>query len=66
MATGAPKPAVPSRNDPKENAISKACNRLSDVMEAIKCLIISNCPLFTVILNKKTAVITIQQMGNNP
>ena len=27
---------------------------------------ISNCPLFTVMLNKKTAVITIQPIGNKP
>ena len=66
MATGAPKPAVPSRKAPNEKAISNACNLLSEVTDAMKCLMISNCPLFTVILNKKTAVITIQQMGNKP
>ncbi len=66
MATGAPKPAVPSRKAPKEKAISSACNLLSEVIEAIKCLMISNCPLLTVILNKKTAVTTIQQIGNKP
>ena len=32
----------------------------------MKCLMISNCPLLTVILNRNTAVITIQHMGNNP
>src|ERR1051325_9309107 len=66
MATGAPNPAVPSKKAPKEKAINKACNLLSEVMEAIKCLMISNCPLLTVILNRKTAVITIQQIGNKP
>src|ERR1051325_6734238 len=66
MATGAPNPAVPSKKAPKEKAINKACNLLSEVMEAIKCLMISNCPLLTVTLNKKTAEITIQQMGNKP
>lgn len=35
-------------------------------MEAIKFLITSNCPLLTVTLNKKTAEIMIQQIGNNP
>ena len=35
-------------------------------MEAMKCLMISNWPLLTVILNKNTAVITIQPMGNKP
>src|SRR6478609_5735975 len=66
MATGAPKPAVPSKNDPNEKAIRSACNLLSEVIEAMKCLMISNCPLLTVTLKRKTAVITIQQMGNNP
>ena len=66
MATGAPKPAVPSRNDPKEKAISSACNLLSGVMDAMKCLITSNCPLFTVMLNRNTAQIMIQQIGNRP
>ena len=66
MATGAPKPAVPSRKEPKEKAISNACNLLSGVMDAIKSLMTPNCPLLTVTLNKKTAVITIQQMGNKP
>ena len=37
IATGAPHPQQPpSRNEPNENAISKACNLLSLVMEAIK------------------------------
>src|SRR6478752_1975065 len=66
MATGAPKPAVPSKNEPKENAMRSACNLLSEVIEAMKCLMISNWPLLTVILKRKTAVITIQQMGNKP
>ena len=66
MATGAPKPAVPSKNDPKEKAMSKACILLSEVMVAIKLLMISNWPLFTVRLNKNTAAIMIQQMGNRP
>ena len=66
IATGAPKPAVPSKKEPKEKAINKACSLLSEVMEAIKCLMISNWPLLTVILNKNTAVMTIQPMGNKP
>src|SRR6478609_1581232 len=35
MATGVPKPDVPSRNDPKAKAINKTCNRLSELMDAI-------------------------------
>src|SRR5678815_1430655 len=66
IATGAPKPAIPSKKEPNENAINKTCNLLSDVMEAIKCLMISSWPLRTVMLNKNTAVMTIQQIGNNP
>ena len=66
MATGAPKPAVPSRKEPKENAISNACILLSGVMEAMKCLIIENCPLRTVRLNKNIAGIMIQHIGNKP
>lgn len=35
MATGAPKPAMPSRKDPNEKAIRRACSRRSDVREAM-------------------------------
>ena len=66
IATGAPKPAVPSRNDPKEKAIRRACNLRSEVMDARDCLMISNCPLFKVKLNKKTAVMTIHEIGKRP
>ena len=66
MATGAPNPAVPSKKEPKEKAINKACILLSELMEAIKCLMISNWPLFTVRLKRNTAAIMIQHIGNNP
>src|SRR5215210_4698951 len=66
IATGAPKPAVPSKKEPNEKAIRSACNLLSEVIEARKCLMISNWPLLIVILNKKTAAIIIQQIGNKP
>src|SRR3982751_1420652 len=66
IATGAPKPAVPSRKDPKEKAISRACILLSEVMEAMKCLMISNWPLLTVMLKRNTADTMIQHIGNNP
>ena len=35
MATGAPKPAEPSRNAPKQKAISNACKRRSAVTDSI-------------------------------
>jgi hypothetical protein len=63
MATGVPKPAMLLRKEPKEKAIINACNRLSEIIEAIKCLMISTCPLFTVTLKRNTAVITIHAMG---
>src|SRR6266496_4639041 len=66
MATGAPKTSCSFQERAKEKAISNACNLLSGVMDAIKSLMTPNCPLLTVTLNKKTAVITIQQMGNKP
>lgn len=66
IATCVSNPAAPSKKAPNENAINKACNLRSGVMEAIKFLITSNCPLLTVTLNKKTAEIMIQQIGNNP
>jgi len=66
IATGAPNPAVPSRKAPNEKAINKACNLLSDVIEDIKCLMTSNCPLLTVILKRKMAPMIIQQIGNKP
>ena len=66
IATGAPNPAAPSRNAPNENAINNACSLRSGVMEAMKFFMISNCPLFTVMLKRKTAPMMIQQIGNNP
>src|SRR5690606_19883680 len=66
IATGAPKPAAPSRKAPNENAISNACNLLSGVTDAIKFLIISNWPPATVRLKRYTAEIMIQQIGSSP
>ena len=48
MATGAPKPAQPSRNAPKLNAMSSACSRRSSVSAAIECLSTSKRPVRTV------------------
>ena len=48
MATGVPKPAAPSRNAPKLNAMSSACRRRSSVTDAIESLMTSNWPVSTV------------------
>ena len=48
-ATGVPKPAQPSRKAPKAKAMSRACMRLSEVMEPMESLMISNLPVVTVI-----------------
>ena len=66
MATGVPKPAVPSRNAPKAKAMNSACRRRSSVSRASESLMISNSPDSTVMLYTHTAVITIQTMGNSP
>jgi hypothetical protein len=44
MATGAPKPAAPSMNAPKLNAISSAWMRRSAERPAMDCRTMSNCP----------------------
>ncbi|KAF5032024.1 hypothetical protein DSECCO2_621620 [anaerobic digester metagenome] len=66
MATGVPKPAVPSRNAPKAKAMNRACNRRSSVSRASEPLMISNSPDSTVMLYSHTAVSTIQMIGNSP
>ena len=50
IATGVPKPAVPSRKAPKAKAMNSACNRRSSVMQAREFLMISNSPDSTDIL----------------
>ena len=52
IATGAPKPAAPSKNAPNENAIKSACKRRSSVIDNTELLMISNWPVFTVSLYK--------------
>ena len=54
MATGAPKPAQPSMKAPKQNAIRSACSRRSGVTPASEARMISNWPLLTVILKRKS------------
>ncbi len=50
MATGVPKPEVPSMMAPKEKAISSTCSRRSKEMWTIDSLTISNCPVITVMV----------------
>src|SRR5712692_3358271 len=47
MATGAPNPAAPSMNAPKQNATSKTCRRRSAVIPATDSFMISNWPVST-------------------
>ena len=47
IATGAPKPAAPSMNAPKQKATSRTCNRRSAVIPATDCFMISNWPVNT-------------------
>ena len=50
IATGAPPPPVPSRNAPKQNAISTSCSRRSAESAAIESFITWNCPVSTAML----------------
>ncbi len=48
MATGAPKPAAPSRKAPKQKPISSTCRRWSSVMDRTELRMMSNWPHLTV------------------
>ena len=47
IATGAPNPAAPSMNAPKQKATSSSCNRRSAVIPATDSFMISNWPVCT-------------------
>src|SRR5262249_52867516 len=47
IATGAPNPAEPSINEPKQKATNRSCSRRSGVIAAIDSFIISNWPVST-------------------
>jgi len=47
IATGAPNPAAPSMNAPKQNATIKSCRRRSAVIPATDSFMISNWPVCT-------------------
>ncbi len=66
MATGAPKPAMPSIRAPKQNATSRAWTRRSPVSRVSERRMTSKSPLAMVRLWKKTALSTIQLIGHNP
>ena len=66
IATGAPKPAMPSSSAPKEKATRSVCSRRSVVRRVSERLMTSKSPLATVRLWKKTALSTIQLMGQRP
>ena len=66
IATGAPKPAMPSSSAPKLKATSSVCSRRSSVRRVSERRITSKSPLATVRLWKKTALRTIQLIGHRP
>ena len=66
MATGAPKPAMPSIRAPKQNATSRAWTRRSSVNRVSDRRMTSKSPLAMVRLWKKTALSTIQLIGHRP
>ena len=66
MATGAPKPAAPSRKAPKAKPISSTCRRWSSVTDSTEARMMSICPVLTTILYRKTAVTMIQAIGHKP
>ena len=66
IATGAPKPAMPSINAPKQKATSRACTRRSSVRRVSDRRMTSKSPLAIVRLWKKTALSTIQLIGHRP
>ncbi|MNT72128.1 hypothetical protein D3C72_2106990 [compost metagenome] len=47
IATGAPKPAAPSRKAPKQKPTRMSCRRWSSVTDRIEARMISNCPVLT-------------------
>src|SRR5215471_4865076 len=66
IATGVPKPDVPSMIAPNEKAISTHCSRRSNEMWTIDSLTISNLPETTVIVYRNIAASTIQMMPRKP
>src|SRR6266699_2211035 len=66
IATGAPNPAAPSMNAPKQKATSRSCNRRSAVMPATDSFMISNWPVNTEMSYRYTAASTIHAIFSTP
>src|SRR6266550_2753076 len=66
IATGVPKPDVPSMMAPNENAISTHCSRRSNEMWTMDSFTTSNFPDTTLIVYRNIAARTIQMMPRNP
>src|ERR1700686_756565 len=66
IATGAPNPAAPSMNAPKQNATSNTCNRRSAVTPAIDSFMISKSPVLTEMSYRYTAATTTHTMFIKP
>ena len=66
IATGAPKPAAPSMNAPKENAMNIACSRRSFERPPTESLMTSNFPVSTASRYSMIAAKTIHEMGKMP
>ncbi|MNQ80565.1 hypothetical protein D3C85_955520 [compost metagenome] len=65
-ATGVPKPAAPSKNAPKQKAISSNCRRRSSVMRARESCSTLNEPFSVVRRCRKMMFNTIQPIGSRP
>ncbi|MNL35303.1 hypothetical protein D3C87_1573280 [compost metagenome] len=65
-ATGVPKPAAPSKNAPKQKAISSNCRRRSSVIRARESCSTLNEPFSVVRRCRKMMLSTIQPIGSRP
>ena len=65
-ATGVPKPAAPSKNAPKQKAISNSCRRRSSVILARESCSTLNEPFSVVSRCRKMMFSTIQPIGSRP
>ncbi|VVO45225.1 hypothetical protein PS710_06601 [Pseudomonas fluorescens] len=65
-ATGVPNPAAPSKNAPKQKAISSNCSRRSSVMRASESCSTLNEPFSVVSRCRKMMLSTIQPIGSKP
>lgn len=66
IATGAPKPAAPSRKAPKQKPTRIICRRWSGVTDRIDERTTSNCPVAIETLYRNTAATMIHAIGHRP